>query len=84
MSIRRIALKNYKAFVSTGDGTVNVKEEDYLQQHPEAKPVIVIDRFEGKSEINGFVYKELSDWAAMLVQMNIAHVIFLTETVASN
>ncbi|CAI4049163.1 hypothetical protein N7582_004604 [Saccharomyces uvarum] len=84
MSIRRIALKNYKAFISTSDGAVNIKEEDYLQQHPEAKPVIVIDRFEGKSEINGFVYKELSDWAAMLVQMNIAHVIFLTETVASN
>lgn len=84
MSIRHIALKGYKTTVKSGDETIGVKEEDYLQQHPEEKPVIVIDRFTGKSEINGFIYKELSDWAAMLVQMNIAHVIFLTETVAPN
>ena len=64
--------------------TIIVKEEDYLQQHPEAKPVIVIDRFIGRSDMNAFVYKELADWAAMLVQMNIAHVIFLTETISSN
>lgn len=84
MSIRHIALKGYKSTVKNGEENINVKEEDYLQQHPEEKPVIVIDRFTGKSEINGFIYKELSDWAAMLLQMNIAHVIFLTETVAPN
>ncbi|KAL3230951.1 Mitochondrial escape protein 2 [Nakaseomyces bracarensis] len=84
MAVRRIALKNYRATLTEGDGDINIKEEDYLQQHPEAKPVIVIDRFEGKADINSFVYKELADWAAMLVQMNIAHVIFLTETVAAN
>ncbi|QLG72957.1 hypothetical protein HG535_0E00410 [Zygotorulaspora mrakii] len=84
MSIRHIALKGYKSSVKVGEDLVNVKEEDYLQQHPEEKPVIVIDRFTGKSEINGFVYKELSDWAAMLLQMNLAHVIFLTESVAPN
>lgn len=83
-SVRRIALKGYKPIVRDGREDVNIKEEDYLQQHPEAKPVIVIDRFEGKSEINGFIYKELSDWATMLVQMNVAHVIFLTENVGSN
>lgn len=84
MAIRRIALKNYKNTIVEGTEHINVKEEDYLQQHPEAKPVIVIDRYAGRSDINGFVYKELADWAAMLVQMNIAHVIFLTETVASD
>ncbi|CAL9733772.1 mitochondrial escape protein 2 [Monosporozyma servazzii] len=84
MSIRRIALKNYKSAVLDNGEKISVKEEDYLQQHPEAKPVVIIDRFAGKSEINGFVYKELADWATMLVQMNIAHVIFLTETVASD
>lgn len=84
MSIRHIALRGYKTTIKSGDETIGVKEEDYLQQHPEEKPVIVIDRFSGKSEINGFIYKELSDWAAMLLQMNIAHVIFLTETVAPN
>lgn len=84
MAVRRIALKNYNAILNEGNEDVNIKEEDYLQQHPEAKPVIVIDRFEGKADINSFVYKELADWAAMLVQMNIAHVIFLTETVSAN
>lgn len=84
MSIRHIALKGYRTTLKNGDETIAIKEEDYLQQHPEEKPVIVIDRFSAKSEINGFIYKELSDWAAMLLQMNIAHVIFLTETVAPN
>ena len=84
MAIRRIALKNYKPAIREGETTINVKEEDYLQQHPEAKPVVVIDRFAGKSDINGFVYKEMADWTAMLVQMNVAHVIFLTETITSN
>lgn len=84
MSIRHIALKGYKPVIGSGDSIINVKEEDYLQQHPEKKPVIVIDRFNNRAEMNGFVYKELSDWAAMLVQMNLAHVIFLTETVSPN
>ncbi|KAK5960130.1 Yme2p PWA37_002623 [Arxiozyma heterogenica] len=84
MSIKRIALKYYKPIITEGNEKINIKEEDYLQQHPEAKPVIVIDRFAGSSDINGFIYKELADWAAMLVQMNVAHVIFLTENVASD
>lgn len=84
MSIRHIALKGYKPVIGSGDDVINIKEEDYLQQHPEKKPVIVIDRFNHRAEMNGFVYKELSDWAAMLVQMNLAHVIFLTETVSPN
>lgn len=84
MSIRQIALKGYKPVIGSGEDSITVKEEDYLQQHPEKKPVIVIDRFNNKAETNGFAYKELSDWAAMLVQMNIAHVIFLTETVSPN
>ncbi|AMD21988.1 HFR133Wp [Eremothecium sinecaudum] len=84
MSIRRIALKGYKADVESGHGQSTIKEEDYLQQHPDKKPVIVIDRFTNKAEMNGFVYKELAEWASILVQMNIAHVIFLTESVTPN
>ena len=84
VSIKRIALKNYKPVIMNGNEKINIKKEDYLQQHPEVKPVIVIDRFSGSSDINGFIYKELADWAAMLVQMNVAHVIFLTENVASD
>ncbi|SCU98854.1 LAMI_0F16490g1_1 [Lachancea mirantina] len=84
MAIRQIALRGYKPVIGSGDNAITIKEEDYLQQHPGRKPVIVIDRFNSRAEMNGFAYKELSDWAAMLVQMNIAHVIFLTETVSPN
>ncbi|XBW36878.1 hypothetical protein QEN19_002457 [Hanseniaspora menglaensis] len=73
IAIRRVALKNY----TSGN------EEDYLLQNPHAKPVIVIDRFSSKSEINGFVYKELAEWASLLVQMNLAHVVFMTETIST-
>ncbi|GMM39905.1 Yme2 protein [Hanseniaspora uvarum] len=73
IAIRRVALSKY----------VSGNEEDYLLQHPDAKPVIVIDRFSSTSEINSFVYKELAEWAALLVQMNLAHVVFLTETISN-
>ncbi|ONH70023.1 Mitochondrial escape protein 2 [Cyberlindnera fabianii] len=85
VAIREISLRGYKATIQEGDTEINVKEEDYLQQHPEKKPVIVIDRFTtiNKSESNNFVYKEIADWAALLTTMNIAHVIFLTEDVST-
>lgn len=73
IAIRRVALKDYKSG----------NEEDYLLQNPDAKPIIVIDRFSSKSEINGFVYKELAEWASLLVQMNLAHVVFLTESISA-
>jgi negative regulator of sigma E activity len=85
VAIRDISLRGYKPVVHNGSEEITVKEEDYLQQHPEKKPVIVIDRFTAinRSEFNNFVYKELADWAAMLTQMNIARVIFLTEDVGT-
>lgn len=86
VAIRNISLSGYKSMVGTGEDAHPVKEEDFLQQHPEKKPVIVIDRFSttNKSESNAFVYKELADWTSMLVSMNLAHVIFLTEDVGTS
>lgn len=85
VAIRDISLRGYKPVIHNGAEEVTVKEEDFLQQHPEKKPVIVIDRFTtiSRSELDNFVYKELADWAAMLTTMNVAHVIFLTEDVGS-
>lgn len=62
------------------DGLItSPKEEDYLQMHPEVKPVIVVNNFLNKSDSpHDFVYKALADWAGQLVQSNIAHVIFIT------
>lgn len=86
IAVRNISLSGYKAIIGSGENATPVKEEDFLQQHPEKKPVIVIDRFSttNKSESNAFVYKELADWTAMLISMNLAHVIFLTEDVGTS
>ncbi|KAM7187220.1 RNA12 domain containing protein [Naviculisporaceae sp. PSN 640] len=56
----------------------NISEEAYLEAHPERRPVVVIENFLHKSEEKGIIYDKISDWAAALVQANIAHVIFLT------
>lgn len=50
----------------------------YLEAHPERRPVVVIDNFLHKGDANTIVYDKLAEWAATLVQNNIAHVIFLT------
>lgn len=58
---------------------LEMKEDDYLQQHPEVKPVVVINNFMRKTDsAHDFVFKELADWAGQLIQNNLAHVIFIT------
>ena len=61
-----------------------IKEEDYLQQHPEAKPIIVINNFQRKSDGNNdLIYKLIAEWTSLLVQSNMSHVIFITHDVGS-
>lgn len=61
-----------------------VREEDYLQQHPEVKPIVVINKFLKKSDgPNDFVYKMIAEWTAQLILSNLAHVIYITHDVAS-
>ncbi|OUM51589.1 hypothetical protein BVG19_g697 [[Candida] boidinii] len=86
--IRDIALTKYnkKAGEACSEGRAFPKEEDYLQSNPDDKPVIVIDRYQASrkgSNPNSFVYKELADWAANLITLNIAHVIFITDDIGS-
>ncbi|EAA33940.2 mitochondrial escape protein 2 [Neurospora crassa OR74A] len=61
------------------DKDADLSEDAYLEAHPERRPVIVIDHFLHKSEEKGVIYDRIADWAAALVQSNIAHVIFLTD-----
>lgn len=58
-------------------------EDEYLQNHPEVKPIIVINKFLSKADVNEFVFKMISDWTANLVQTNLAHVIFITDDLGS-
>ncbi|KAI6778804.1 Mitochondrial escape protein-like protein [Emericellopsis cladophorae] len=63
---------------SKRDKDANLSDDAYLESHPERRPVIVIDNFLHKSEDKGIVYEKVAEWAASVVQNNIAHVIFLT------
>lgn len=60
------------------DSDAALSEDAYLEAHPEKRPVIVVDNFLHKSDDAGLIYDKVSEWAAALVQSNVAHVIFLT------
>jgi hypothetical protein len=60
------------------DKDANLSDDAYLEAHPERRPVVVIDNFLHKGDEKGIIYDKISEWAAALVQSNIAHVIFLT------
>ncbi|CAI5755586.1 unnamed protein product [Candida verbasci] len=62
-----------------------LKQDDFLQQHPESKPIIIINKFARKADIhsNDFIYPLIADWSSGLIQNNIAHVLVLTSDVGS-
>ncbi|KAF7543363.1 hypothetical protein G7Z17_g10800 [Cylindrodendrum hubeiense] len=63
---------------SSKDSDAKLADDAYLEAHPERRPVVVIDNFLHKNEENGLVYDKIAEWAASVVQNNVAHVIFLT------
>ncbi|KAF5678888.1 mitochondrial escape 2 [Fusarium heterosporum] len=67
---------------SKRDSDYRLSEDAWLEAHPERRPVVVIDNFLHKGEENSIVYDKLAEWAATVVQNNIAHVIFLTTDTA--
>ncbi len=61
------------------DVDTHLNDDAYLEAHPERRPVIVLDNFGHRNEDDGgLVFDKLAEWAAILVQANIAHVVFLT------
>lgn len=63
---------------SKRDKDANLSDDAYLEAHPEKRPVVVIDNFLHKTENKSIVYEKVAEWAASVVQNNVAHVIFLT------
>ncbi|KAH7040406.1 RNA12 protein [Microdochium trichocladiopsis] len=59
------------------DSDAALPDDAYLEAHPEKRPVVVIENFLHKGDANAIVYDKISEWAAALVQSNVAHVIFL-------
>lgn len=77
-ALKQIALENR----SKDDKDAGLSDDEYLEAHPERRPVVVIDNFLHKSQEDGMVYDKISEWAARLTTANIAHVIFLTTDVS--
>ncbi|KAJ5126184.1 hypothetical protein N7526_008361 [Penicillium atrosanguineum] len=73
VAMKRVALDGRKK----DDKDANLGEDEYLEAHPEKRPVVVIDNFVYNSE-DSVVLDKLTEWAAGLTTANIAHVIFLT------
>jgi len=64
------------------DKDFNLGDDEYLEAHPEKRPVVVIDNFLHKSQESNLIYDKLAQWAARITTANIAHVIFLTTDVS--
>lgn len=60
------------------DPNGTLSEDAFLEAHPEQRAVIVINNFLHRGEEKGLIYEKIADWAAALVQSNVAHVVFLT------
>jgi len=79
-ALKQLALQERKK----DDKDSNLADDEWLEAHPEQRPVVVIDNFLHKSNENSatMVYDKLAEWAAALTTQNIAHVIFLTTDVS--
>ncbi len=77
-ALKQIALLDRKKTDKDSDLT----NDEYLEAHPERRPVVVIDNFLHKANESSVVYDKIAEWAAALTTTNIAHVIFLTDDVS--
>ncbi|ODA81041.1 hypothetical protein RJ55_04003 [Drechmeria coniospora] len=63
---------------SSKDKDASLSEDAFLEAHPECRPVIVVDNFLHKNEEKSIMYEKIAEWAASMIQNNVAHVVFLT------
>ncbi|KAJ6188897.1 hypothetical protein N7519_003805 [Penicillium mononematosum] len=73
VAMKRVALEGRRK----EDKDFNMSEDEYLEAHPETRPVVVIENYLYDAE-DSVVLDKLTEWAAGLTSANIAHVIFLT------
>jgi hypothetical protein len=77
-ALKKVTLDSRKK----SDKDAHLTDEEYLEAHPELRPVVVIDNFLHNSSEDNVVYDKITEWAAGLTSGNIAHVIFLTTDVS--
>ncbi len=78
VAMKSITLENRKKT----DTDAQLSDEEYLEAHPELRPVVVIDNYLHNNPDGNVVYDKITEWAAGLTSGNIAHVIFLTTDVS--
>lgn len=66
------------------DRDAMLADDEWLEAHPEHRPIVIIDNFLHKSSEGGadVIYDKLAEWAANVTTQNLAHVIFLTTDVS--
>lgn len=58
LALRQIALESrHKA-----DKDANLGDDEWLEAHPERRPIVVIDNFLHKSQEGGIVYDKIAEW----------------------
>lgn len=57
-ALKQIALENRQK----NDKDANLSDDEYLEQHPECRPVVVIDNFLYKNQDVGHFYDKISEW----------------------
>jgi hypothetical protein len=77
-ALKQIAVEGRKK----DDKDAMLTSDDFLEAHPECRPVVIIDNFLHKNEESSIVYDKIAEWAAGLTSANIAHVIFLTNDIS--
>jgi len=63
-ALKQIALEGRKK----DDKDANISDDEYLEAHPERRPVVVIDNFLHKSQDNPVVYDKLAEWCVCRLQ----------------
>ncbi|KAH1396955.1 mitochondrial escape protein 2 [Aspergillus fumigatus] len=77
-ALKKVTLEHRKK----NDNDSHLTDEEYLEAHPELRPVVVIDNYLHNASESSVVYDKITEWAAGLTAGNIAHVIFLTTDVS--
>jgi hypothetical protein len=57
-ALKQIALDGRKK----DDRDANLSDDEYLEAHPERRPVVVIDNFLHKSQEGTVVYDKIAEW----------------------
>ena len=78
VALKQVALEKR----SKDEKDKDLDDDQYLEAHPEHRPVVVVDNFLHKNNEGSIVYDKVSEWAARVVTSNIAHVVFLTHDVS--